>query len=121
MKKAAAYIFLFAYIVMLIKPVTPIISDAIAHVFYYSQHMATVHYENGKMHVHQEMMKKAGEENSSKDQGLLKKSQAVDEYVSPGQNVISCFITSIKSSPIFNSSSIYDRSPGITLPPPRFI
>ncbi len=121
MKKTAAYIFLFAYVVLLCKPITPIISDAFAHAFYYSQHMATVHYENGKMHVHQELIKKAGEENSSKDQGLVKKSQATDECISPGNNQNAFQIISTNPSGIMLSGLIINLSPDITTPPPRLI
>ncbi|MEO7265378.1 MAG: hypothetical protein ABIW38_10715 [Ferruginibacter sp.] len=121
MKKTAAYIFLFVYVVVLCKPITPIISDGIAHAFYYSQHMATVHYENGKMHLHQELIKKACEENSSKDQGLVKKSQATDEYISPGNNQNAIQVICTKISGIMLPGVFINISPDITTPPPRLI
>jgi hypothetical protein len=121
MKKAAAYIFVFAYFVMFLKPVTPILSDTIAHAFYYSQHMATVHYENGKMHVHKEIMQKASAENSSSNQALIKKSQSTDEYVSRGYNLLIYLIPLVKANQIMTTSIICKTSPDITTPPPRFI
>ena len=121
MKKAAAYIFLVVYAIMLLKPVTPIISDTIAHALFYSQHMATVHFENGKMHVHKEIMKRAGEENSSTNQGLIKKSQATDEYVSPGHQLITSLVTPTTAYSLMHPCIIYKGSPRISTPPPRFI
>ena len=47
----------------------PAITDMMAHVFWYSQHMATVHQENGQYHVHLEFAaaakKDAAEKNTS--------------------------------------------------------
>ena len=54
MKKALLYHLLFSYLTVVVKPVLPTISDTIAHIFWYSEHMATVHYEHGKYHVHME-------------------------------------------------------------------
>ncbi|HTL10348.1 MAG TPA: hypothetical protein VL307_18870, partial [Chitinophagaceae bacterium] len=38
----------------------------------YSEHMATVHYENGKYHVHAENIKEAKKSKTGQDEGLLK-------------------------------------------------
>jgi hypothetical protein len=51
---------------MLVKPFFPIILDLLAHTFWYSQHMATVHYEHGKFHVHYEYMLEAKKSASDK-------------------------------------------------------
>ncbi|MEO6406592.1 MAG: hypothetical protein ABIY51_05790 [Ferruginibacter sp.] len=121
MKKTAAYFFLFTYVIILCKPIGPVITDAIAHAFYYSQHIATVHYENGKMHVHKELMEKAGEESSSKDHCLIKKCQATDEYFSAGNELTTYRITSIKPSGITLPGVILNLSPRIITPPPRLM
>ena len=34
----------------------PVINDVVAHIFFKMQHMATVHYENGKHHLHVELL-----------------------------------------------------------------
>ena len=68
MKKAVLYILLFSYTSLLLQPLLPYIADATAHAFWYSQHMATVHYQNGKYHVHKEsvsMAKKSNSENTN--------------------------------------------------------
>jgi hypothetical protein len=66
MKKLLLSILLMCYAVVMFKPVLPFISDFIGHVFFYTQHMATVHYENGNYHVHYETAKDVKEEKSDK-------------------------------------------------------
>lgn len=50
---------------MMFKPLLPYLSDFVAHVCWYSQHLATVHYEHGKYHVHYEVNK--AEKNNSQE------------------------------------------------------
>jgi hypothetical protein len=59
MKKIVARIVLIAYISLLLRPFLPFVMDFLAHTFWYTQHMATVHYENGKFHVHYEYLEAA--------------------------------------------------------------
>ncbi|MGQ0830000.1 MAG: hypothetical protein ACT4ON_16555 [Bacteroidota bacterium] len=54
-KKAVVRALLCVYCFALLKPVMPLIDDVVAHTFYKMQHIATVHYENGKYHVHAEL------------------------------------------------------------------
>ena len=63
MKNLLLYLLLFSYTSVMFKPVMPYVSDIIAHAFWYSHHMATVHYENGKYHVHNEVSKEAKNNN----------------------------------------------------------
>ncbi|TDH28889.1 hypothetical protein EXU57_02115 [Segetibacter sp. 3557_3] len=55
MKKLLTYIVLYAYLVMLVKPVLPIFSDLIAHTFYRLEHISVVHQHNGVYHVDKEL------------------------------------------------------------------
>jgi hypothetical protein len=66
MKKALLHILLFSYVTVIIKPVMPSLSDLVAHVFWYSHHMATVHYEHGKYHVHYDYLEAAKKESKEK-------------------------------------------------------
>ncbi len=61
MKKLLTYLVLYAYVVSLVKPVVPIISDLIAHTFYQLEHISVVHQHNGVYHVDKEL------EEASKD------------------------------------------------------
>lgn len=67
MKKGLLYLLLFSYAVIIIKPVLPTLADITAHIFWYSKHIATVHYEHGKYHVHYEYAEAAKKEHSDKD------------------------------------------------------
>ena len=62
LKKGIVYTFLCIYSFALLKPVMPIVNDVIAHTFYKMQHLATVHFENGKYHVHTELTNDADQQ-----------------------------------------------------------
>jgi hypothetical protein len=64
MKAKVAALLLICYAFILARPVAPVLQDIWAHVFNSSEHIATVHYENGSMHVHIEV-KHAAEHSSS--------------------------------------------------------
>lgn len=63
MKKVLLYLLLFVYSVNLVKPVFPYVKDSVAHIFWYAQHAATVHFENGKYHMHAEAVKETQKTN----------------------------------------------------------
>ncbi|HMU71966.1 MAG TPA: hypothetical protein PKD93_04470 [Ferruginibacter sp.] len=86
MKRIPLYILLLSYSALMLKPVSPYISDTIAHIFYYAQHMATVHYENGKFHVHKEVIDVAKEEAAPKDQTSSKKDNSISDHLATTNN-----------------------------------
>ena len=86
MKKTALYILLFAYSTAMLKPVTPYISDAVAHIFYKARHMATVHYEDGKFHVHKEVVKNEKENESAKEKPSSKKDNSNNDQFCSSKN-----------------------------------
>lgn len=53
--KTISQLLLLVYAFGVLKPLSPIINDVLAHTFWKMQHIATVHYENGKYHVHTEL------------------------------------------------------------------
>lgn len=119
MKKAALYLLLFSYAVVILKPVTPYVSDAVAHIFYYSQHMATVHYENGKMHVHREIVNNAKKEQPAKETPASKKENTTTDHISlqPQQCMQGlAVIRSYQISPPFNLCNNFLAA---AYPPPR--
>ncbi len=91
MKKLLLHIVLFSYAIVIVKPALPYVSDFIAHVLFYKQHMATVHFENGKYHVHKEIVKDIKEENSNKNSLPEKKKNTTEEYTISSGNVITRF------------------------------
>ena len=86
MKRIPLYILLLSYSALMLKPVSPYISDTIAHIFYFAQHMATVHYENGKFHVHKEVIDVAKEEAAPKDQTSSKKDNSISDHLATTNN-----------------------------------
>ena len=80
MKKVLLYIVLFSYAIVMFKPALPYVSDFIGHVLFYQQHLATVHFENGKYHLHKEVAKNIKEENSGKNSLPEKKKITTEEY-----------------------------------------
>ncbi len=78
----ALYIILFSYSMLILSPVTPYISDLVAHSFYLNKHMATVHFENGKLHVHKEVIDKAEKEEPVKQSSAAKKNNSTSDHTS---------------------------------------
>ncbi|MEO5681069.1 MAG: hypothetical protein ABIQ88_00445 [Chitinophagaceae bacterium] len=81
MKKALLYLLLFSYITIICKPVLPSLSDGIAHIFWYTDHMATVHYEHGKYHVHNEYKDAAKKGYPEKDASLPKSDNPISYHL----------------------------------------
>lgn len=81
MKLAITYLLLFAYSTIILKPILPYTSDTIAHIFWYKDHMATVHSHNGKMHVHTEVTEAAKSSNPEKDSTILKKGASANDHI----------------------------------------
>ncbi len=81
MKKPVAYIFLIAYSVLLLRPAIPFVADVMAHAFWYSQHIATVHYENGKYHVHYQCMDESKKSIPGKNSQGIKTENFAGDYM----------------------------------------
>ncbi|MBA3664820.1 MAG: hypothetical protein H0W61_11520 [Bacteroidetes bacterium] len=70
MKKTAVYILLFLYVAVQLKPLAAVMEDVLAHTFFKAKHMATIHYENGKYHLHSELESISKDETgSTKEKG----------------------------------------------------
>jgi hypothetical protein len=81
MKKLFLHILLICQAVVLFKPVLPFLSDFVSHAFFYTRHMATVHYENGKYHVHYETARDVKEEKQDKNTPASQKDNSTSEYI----------------------------------------
>lgn len=81
MKNFLLYLFFFTYSASILKPVVPYLSDLIAHSFYYAEHVKTVHFENGKYHVHHELVRQAQKNTGDENGGYLKKISLPDEHL----------------------------------------
>ena len=81
MKKLLLHIILFSYAIVMFKPAFPYVDDFIGHVLFYKQHMATVHFTNGKYHVHAEVVKAEREENQHKSTPSSKKDNSTIDHI----------------------------------------
>lgn len=81
MKLAITYLLLFTYATIMLKPLLPYCSDVIAHVFWYKDHMATVHSHNGKFHVHKEVMEASKNSSAEKDATILKRDGSANDHI----------------------------------------
>lgn len=113
-KRLSIYLILFVYAAAQLKPLTAVINDALAHTFWKVQHMATVHFENGHYHLHNEIKKITEEDKSSTQEKTPSNEKSnesnsnqivhdinfdfeitsilIPETVTPDQDVISGFI-----------------------------
>jgi hypothetical protein len=80
-QKGLIYLLFIVYSLSLVKPLLPVISDTIAHVFWYSQHLATVHFEKGKYHLHLAVMKASNEKQNGQSVPLAKVGFDVSEHL----------------------------------------
>ena len=92
MKKLLLHIILFSYAIVMFKPAFPYVEDFIGHVLFYKQHMATVHFENGKYHVHAEVVKIAKEENSDKSVPSSKKENKSNDHIVCRNTAVICIL-----------------------------
>ena len=109
MKKLILHIVLLSYTVVMLKPVLPYVSDFIGHVFFYTQHMATVHVVNGKMHIHKEITDYAKKDASQKQLPSSKKENSANDHISlqqkksiPGPNLKKLFQITPASALLYN-------------------
>ena len=126
MKKAGLYILLLSYVIVQLRPLTVLVEDVIAHTFFKMQHMATVHYENGHYHLHNELKTINEQDNdSNKASHKSSSSQKTDKSISD-QLVTELSFDFYSNSlliPEFNTS-VLDVALGFTKinsPPPKTV
>ena len=103
----------------MLKPVSPYISDAVAHIFYYTQHMATVHYENGKYHVHKELVDDTKQSNSEKEAPASKKENSANDHIAIQQKQTVPFLPVNISYQFSAASKLINNYLAGEYPPPR--
>ena len=118
MKKIVIYIFLLAYSVFLLKPLLPYVADACAHAFWYSSHMATVHYVNGKFHVHKEVMEESKKTNNNSPLAE-KKDQQQNDHLPVNPSHLSAFSASAVSIYAQLNTNLLPAYSNTTYPPPK--
>ncbi|MBI3238514.1 MAG: hypothetical protein HYZ43_06705 [Flavobacteriia bacterium] len=74
------------YSCMPLKPILPFASDFIAHTFNEFDHVATVHFENGKYHVHAEVVNDSKSKNSDSEEPVNETNFKTDLHCAPEIN-----------------------------------
>ncbi|MBC7696545.1 MAG: hypothetical protein H7141_14000 [Burkholderiales bacterium] len=90
LRKAFICLMLGVYTFGLIKPIMPLVKDVVAHVFFESSHMATVHYENGRYHIHLEL-KEVAEKNNSAQSTAPSENESIFTHVKAEETNFVCF------------------------------
>lgn len=119
MKTIIAYFLIFTYAASMLKPVLPYFSDAIAHVFWYSDHMATMHFEHGKFHVHLQSAEAAKADLQGKGSNTLKSEISASDHLPFVSFEILSKLSSPKKYFSLPPSFLVGNSPGYDYPPPR--
>jgi len=119
MKRIALYIILFSYSMVMLKPVSPYIADTFEHIFNYTQHMATIHYENGKYHVHKELVDYAKKNDPVKENSIAKKENSANDHIATQQNQTVQLLPVIISYQLSATSNLLNNYLAGDYPPPR--
>jgi hypothetical protein len=90
MTKVAKFV-LGCYILLMFKPVVPIIADIFAHTFNEQQHILLVHEVHGKFHIHQELAN-AGQQSEHEKSNEQK--AGIEEYINETPLIFQIFLTS---------------------------
>jgi hypothetical protein len=107
---------LFAYALAILRPALPVLSDAIAHLSDEAAHIASVHYENGKYHVHKELRKSA---EKSKEKSTFQNAHDVFQHFPVAEARLDYQSQSFKSHSFLYHQHLSDFLLQINLPPPR--
>lgn len=101
------------YIVGLIKPTLPVVKDFIAHTFFEASHMATIHYENGRYHLHLELSEEAKTSNTQQG-STFSDNEALFSHLKNDELVFHFYTQTISEI-----NSLYSNVPtDVTIPTP---
>jgi len=103
----------------MLKPVSPFITDTVEHIFNYTQHMASVHYENGTYHVHKELVDDEKKNNLSKEASASKKDNSANDHIVIQQKLTASFLSTSISFQISSASKLINNYLAADYPPPR--
>ena len=114
------------YSCMPLKPILPFASDFIAHTFNEFDHVATVHFENGKYHVHAEVVNDSKSKNSDSEAPVTETDLKTDLHCAPeiivtlSEHPFFDHKTSIKIA-VHSHAFLNRRSVSPNYPPPQVL
>ena len=121
MKKIISILLVVIYSFGLLKPLSPYICDFVAHTFWEYEHIATIHYSEGKYHVHVEV-----ESLVKKEANPINKSQKIDKQENLSVHLGGLITRFLEENRSTNTISDLDRKIRacffeINIPPPKVI
>ncbi|MBL0358773.1 MAG: hypothetical protein IPP72_18740 [Chitinophagaceae bacterium] len=119
MKRTILYIVMFTYAASIFKPVMPFIADVLAHTFIKGKHLATIHVENGKSHVHWEIINASKKDQANQQEDGLKKGISIDDHTVADENDKPVLLKQLCYNLFPISIKIPFCNPGNHYPPPR--
>lgn len=121
LRRIMAYLLTGAYLFSLCNWVIPIFADVIAHTFWKYHHMATVHYENGKWHVHKqiESIAKDGDkkQNPSNTQN---NTESISFHIPSTSDIKFEQISGLHKTVVFHLCELQNGFLNLLTPPPKF-
>ncbi|MBI3719536.1 MAG: hypothetical protein HY252_13210 [Sphingobacteriales bacterium] len=118
MKQAAVYYLFLIYIMAMCKPILPLVNDMLAHTFYEAEHIATVHQQYGKNHLHNDL-KEASKENSNNNTAIVKASEPVSVHIFYEGSTLSRPFLMIEHSFFYLPKTLLTPEEDIITPPPQ--
>jgi len=122
-KKVFVYTLLVFYLAVQLRPLTAVVQDVLAHTFFKKQHMATIHFENGRYHLHTELGYIADEESGTKEKSPspLKSNEDLSNQIITELRF--SFSNDHVSLPSFYNphQAVTAGFTGITFPPPKIV
>jgi hypothetical protein len=119
MRFTTAYYLLLLYSLVMFKPLMPLVSDVLSHVFAEAIHIATVHAKYGSHHLEKELAKTAGD--NSKNHNAVLSEENLTVHIST--NEYSYYFYSgrqNKNYPVLKLHNIEDIFISKQVPPPKF-
>jgi hypothetical protein len=115
-----ARVLLFAYILLMFKPVMPILADMMAHTFWLQKHLMEVHEVNGKFHIHTELGRAAHQSDSQRSANLT---YEVEQYLYTVPDVFKALLFNSPAGEYISYACFYPVTPhsDIISPPPQIM
>ena len=82
MRYIAAYYLVLVYVTVMLKPLIPIVSDAMSHALNGAIHVSTVHAKYGSNHLDEELADTASDNTNSKNQNTVKSEEPLPVHIS---------------------------------------
>lgn len=122
MRFTIAYYLLLLYLTVMLKPLVPLIQDAISHSFNYAEHIASVHEKYGNNHLQKDVSDKNSGENTGKTANSISPENPVPVHISANEYA-ACLIFSLISTEkiLFIPACLQSVFLLKNIPPPKFL